>query len=153
MANHIRKQIRDALIIRVTGLVTTATRVFGNRMEMISDAELPALLVMNDSEQIVARAIGSQAAPHARMEQRTITFKVRGVVKANSALDDTLDQICKEVEIAISADIFFAGLTDDARLVSTNYQLDAAGEKPVGIADMIWEFDTWAANTAPDVRV
>jgi hypothetical protein len=109
--------------------------------------------VMNDSEQIVARAIGSQAAPHARMEQRTITFKVRGVVKANSALDDTLDQICKEVEIAISADIFFAGLTDDARLVSTNYQLDAAGEKPVGIADMIWEFDTWAANTAPDVRV
>lgn len=152
MALHIRTQIRNALVTRVTGLTTTLTRVYQNRMEIMADAELPGLLVMNDGDHVGARSIGSQAAPHARKELHTISYKVRAMVKANAGLDDTLDEICREVEIAINGDIFLGGLTDDARLISTQYELDAQGEKLIGIADMVWEFDTWINNNAPDVR-
>jgi hypothetical protein len=152
MANHIRRQIRDALKARLTNLATTGSNVFGNRVEVLSDAELPALLLMNDTDAISARAIGSQAAPHARNEQRTISYKIRATVKANANPDDILDQICLEVEKAINSDIFMGGLTDDARLMSTVYELDSTLDRLLGIADMVWEFDTWVSNTAPDMR-
>lgn len=152
MAAHIRTQLRTALIARLTGLTATAARVFQNRMEMLSDAELPALVVMNDTDHVANRAIGSQAAPHARLELHTIAFKVRAAAKANSALDDALDEMCKEVEVAIASDIFMGGLTDDARLMSTAHSFDAQGERLIGVADMIWEFDAWYGNTTPDVR-
>ena len=150
--SHIRAQIRSALVARLGGLATTGTNVFANRMEILSDPELPALLIMTDGEMVKNRAVGSQAAPHARMELRTESFKVRACAKANTGLDDTLDEICLEVEKAIAADIFMGGLTDDARLMQTVYQLDASGEHPEGTADMIWELSPWVSNTTPDTR-
>lgn len=150
---HIRTQLRDALKTRLTGLATTGARVFANRFEKISDAELPALEIMNDSEQIVSRSIGSQAAPHARSEMRTVSFVVRAMVKTNTAPDDALDQICLEVEKAVASDIFFGGKSMDARLGRTLHRFDADGEKIIGIAEMIFELDAWVSNTDPDVII
>lgn len=154
---HIRTQLRNAVKTRLTGLTTTGANVFGNRVNPTDDAELPALLVMNDAEQITSRAIGSQVAPHARAEMRTVSLKVRALAKVSTALDDTLDQICLEVEKAIGQDIFLitggVHLVQDSRLMSTTYELDEQGEKPSGIADMIWDFDVWVANNAPDVVI
>lgn len=150
---HIRTQIRNALSTRLTGLTTTGARVFNNRLEPLQFTELPALLVMNDSEIINGRSFGSQLAPHARRELRTISYKVRAVVKANAAIEDTLDQICLETEKAIGSDIFMGGLTVDARLISTVYEKDESSDKVEAIADMIFEFDTWVLNTTPDVVV
>lgn len=147
---HVRTQIRNKLVSMLTGLATTTTHVYADRKEVLPDSLWPALLVMNDAEQVVDRAIGSQAAPHARAELRTLTIKVQAAAKAVTGLDDTLDEICLEAEKAIAADIFLGGLTVDARLASTVYTLDAAGEKPAGTADMLWEFDYWVLNTAPD---
>jgi hypothetical protein len=149
---HIRTQLRNAIKTRLTGLATTGSSVFNNRQEILSDAELPALIVRNDLDQITSRAIGSQAAPHARMEQRTVSIKVQAYAKQNTGLDDVLDQMCLEVEKAIAADIFMGGLTNDARLMSTSVQFDESSEKVEGSAEMIWEFDTWVPNNAPDTQ-
>lgn len=153
MAAHLRTQIRTVLMTRLIGLATAGNRVFQNRGEMLAVNELPALLVMNDSDQVGARSLGSQAGAHPRAELHTMSYKIRAVVKANAALDDVLDQICKEVEMAVSGDIFMGGLTLDSRLMDTSFELDDQGDTRVGIATMVWEFDTWYLNTTPDVKV
>lgn len=147
---HLRTQIRNKVLAMLTNLATTGANAFADRKEFLPDAKLPAILVMNDNDQVATRTIGSQAAPHARTEGHTLALKLQAVAKAVTGLDDTLDQICLEVEKAIMADIFLAGLTVDARLMSTVYTLDATGEKPAGIAEMVFEFDYWVQNTAPD---
>lgn len=152
MAGHLRKQIRDKLKTVLSGLSTTTTNVFGNRKEIMSETELPAVIIFNDIDQVAARTIGSQVAPHTRMEQRTISYKIQALAKQNAGLDDQLDQICLEVEKAISADIFLGGLTSDARLISTSHQFEESSDRPEGIAEMVWEFDTWVPNTAPDTQ-
>lgn len=148
---HVRAQIRAKLVAVLSGLATTGANVYANRKELVPASNLPAVFIMNDNDEIKARAIGSQAAPHARNEMSTVMMKIQAAAKATAGLDDTLDEICLEVQKAISADIFLGGLTVDARLMSTVFELDALGETQAGLADMIWEFDFWSANNAPDV--
>lgn len=105
MADHIRKQIRDAAATALTGLTTTGSNVFTGRVSPLSLSELPALAIFLNADEAIEGAYNGGAT-----EEREGTLRVEGIAKANDDTIDTLDQIAKEVEEALFADAPFLAL-------------------------------------------
>ena len=126
MAEHIRKQIRDAAVTVLTGLTTTGSNIFASRVYPIEADTLPCLVVMTPTESITLES-GTLEAP-----QRELVLEIKGVAKATSDLDDTLDQIAKEVETAIYTDITLGGLSYSLDLQGTDTALTDEGDQPNG---------------------
>jgi len=131
MVDHVRKQIRDAVVVLVTGLTTTTTNVFPSRVHPIQDSEVPGLLVYTKDE-----SSGPQTMTHPRSIERNLELVIEGVAKSNTALDDTLDTIVKEVETAIAADTTIGGLVKDATLSLIETGLTGDAQNPLGNARM-----------------
>lgn len=150
MANHLRQQIREAVATAVTGLTTTGSRVFQSRVYPAQTSELPCLLIFTRSE---AAAPTTIHAPKGL--ERTLQLEIVAVAKAVSDLDDTLDGICKEVEIAVETWSIagLGGLADSINLVSTEFDLQGTGEKPTGTATLTYELSYFTQANAPDVAL
>lgn len=145
MASHLHKQIRDAIVTALTGLATTGSRVYANRLQPLPDTTSPALLVTLDDE------TATPATFHANpIYDRELRLTVAAVAKATSGLDDTLDQSSKEVETALAA-----GITLSGRLLTFTYTgmsfEDEQADKPVGIKRMSFTVPYTSAANAPDV--
>ena len=50
MADHLHKQIRAALVSKLTGLTTSGSRVYANRLYPMDSTSLPGLRLYADSE-------------------------------------------------------------------------------------------------------
>lgn len=145
MANHLHKQIRDALVTALTGLTTSSTRVYANRLQPLPDSLSPTLLVYLDEERAEALTLHN---PHT--QERELAVAVDAVAKATSGLDDTLDQMSKEVEIALAPGITISG--QNLPLIYTGMQFsDEQSDKPVGMKRMRFTCTYTAVNNAPDV--
>ena len=145
MADHLHKQIRTALVTKLTGLTTSGVRVYANRLQPLPDALSPTLLITLDEE----RAEGiTLHAP--QMQERSLTVVVSAVAKATSALDDTLDLMSKEVETALAAGITVAGRLLDVFYTGMTFE-DEQGDKPVGVKRMTFSITYTAMSNAPDV--
>lgn len=148
MANHLRRQIREAIATAVTGLATTAARVFQSRVYPLErGTDLPGLLVYSLTETSEG---GSLGAP--RLMTRVLRVQVVAIAEALADLDDQLDQICKEVEVALAMPVAaLAGIAKSITLVSTDIELKGTSVRPVGQAAMTYEVVYIAAEDAPDV--
>lgn len=147
MANHVRRQIREAVATAVTGLATTGARVYQSRVYPLESGNLPGLLIRTYSESSKAETIH---AP--KLLQRLLLLEVIGIAKYVSDLDDVLDQICKEVETALAPPVGALGaLAKDITLRSTDIAVDGDGDRPTGRARMIFEVEYYTADNAPDV--
>ena len=145
MADHLHKQIRAAVVTKLTGLTTSGSRVFANRLQPLPDALSPTLLITLDEE----RAEGiTLHAPY--MQERALTVVVSAVAKATSGLDDTLDLMSKEVETALAAGITVAGRLLDVFYTGMSFE-DEQGDKPVGVKRMTFSITYTAMSNAPDV--
>lgn len=140
---HARQQIREALATAVTGLTTTSTRVFQSRMHALAVAELPCLLVNTDDEKIEPLTVHSPA-----LLERTLTAVVRGVARAASDLDDTLDTIAKEVETALGA-ATLSGLVKTITLAGIEVEMDNLIDKPVGVISLSYQISYLTTANAP----
>ncbi|MDA9499280.1 hypothetical protein [Bradyrhizobium sp. CCBAU 11357] len=132
MADHVRKQIRDAVVQALTGLPTTAGRVYVGRTRPLSPAHEPTLLVYMRSE-TSARGAGGRPPKLDRVG----ILDIEGRVSLPDVPDDTLDQIAAEVEAAMwglvdQLGTFLNGLARDIKLVSTEMIAEAAGERHIG---------------------
>lgn len=147
MADHLHKQIRTAVVTALTGLTTSGSRVYANRLAPLPDTTSPSLLITLDEETSDGLTIHTPQA-----QQRTLSLFVAAVVKTSTNLDDTLDLMSKEVEIALSA-----GITVGIRLLEVFYQgmsfEDEQSDKPVGIKRMSFSIPFTAMSNAPDVLI
>ena len=152
MANHIRRQIRERIATLVGGLTTTGARVYQSRVyALATESELPCLLVYSLLDEVTKTGFC-----HPGEIERTITVAIEAVAVATATadLDDTLDLITKEVEIALAADPYLSNLAKDLQLTRTELQLRGADTpKPVGAARMTWTVKTSTIEGAPDVVV
>lgn len=146
MANHVRRQIREAVATAVTGLTTTSTRVFQSRVYPLEPGDLPCLVIRTLSETSEPTTIHGP-----RELLRVLSVQINAMAKATADVDDTLDQICKEVEIAIAADITLGGKCKSVTLTTTEIQLTGTSEVPTGMASMVWDVDYYVMENAPDV--
>jgi hypothetical protein len=145
MANHVRRQIRDAAAAALAGLVTTGSRVYPSRTKVMQDAHLPGLRVYTDEEDIEISSLGVS-----RLLERQLTLVVEAVAKVNDTLDDTLDQIIQEVEVALAP-----GLTGAKWVTLTRVEIEMndEGEKDTGIARMQFSAPYITSHDAPDVAL
>jgi len=145
VANHLHKQIRDAIVTALTGLTTTGSRVYANRLMPLPDVLSPSLLITLDEESAIPLTFTANP-----IYERTLSLSVAAVAKATSALDDTLDQISKEVEAALAGGITLSGRRLDFTYAGMSFD-DEQSDKPVGIKRMSFNLVYSSAANAPDV--
>jgi hypothetical protein len=141
---HLRTQIRTALAARLTGLTTTAARVYTTQLYPLAQSALPGLLIVADGEEVEAMSIG--APP---LLARQLNVRVVALVAAVSGHEATLDQIASEVEVALAADRTLGGLTKGAQLRGLRPSFDIEADLPVGRMEMYYLFDYRAFEGAP----
>lgn len=151
MADHVRKQIRAAVASAVTGLATTGARVFTSRTAPLPQDTTNALRVYcKDETEIRAAATGAGAA-RVRLD-RTVEIVIEAVVKKASGFDDELDQILKEVEVAMSA-VQSAGGAKRIHPVRLETDYEGDGEQELAVGRLVYEGFYFTALNAPDVAL
>lgn len=147
MADHVRKQIRAAAVTALTGLATTGSSVFASRVYPLQDADLPALRISNPEESIESESMGGAG----RYLTRNLTLVVEACVKQVSGYEDTVDQIVKEVEIALANNNTLGALCKWIVPRAIETELSGEAEKPIAVATIRFEVVYVAALNAPDV--
>ena len=142
--SHVRQQIRERIATNVTGLSTTSSRVFQSRVYNLQATELPGLLVYTTSEQSERDSFISSNGLN-----RVVDVVVEGYAKAASNLDDSLDTISAEVEVALAADPTCDGLSKDLALASTEIEYTGEGDQPIGLVRMTFSVVYRTTATAP----
>jgi hypothetical protein len=148
MANHIRQQIRERAGTVLTGLTTTGSNVFETRIYPLENTNLPALVIYTKNETSEPIVISTN-----RLMSRELELIVEVYVKQTSNFDDEVDKICKEVEVAISADTTLNGLAKDCFLQSTEIEYNTEGEQPLSYAVLTFLTNYYVQETAPDIAV
>jgi hypothetical protein len=121
---HARQAIREAVATTVTGLASTGARVFQSRMRPQED--FPCLLVRTNGEDVERFDVAS-------IDERNLEVEIVGLAKAASNVDDTLDAIAEQVEIAIGANNTLGGRVKRMDLASLRVEFDDDLELPVGL--------------------
>lgn len=147
MADHLHKQIRGAVVTKLTGLTTSGSRIYANRLAPLPDATSPSLLVTLDEERATGLTIHQPQA-----QERELSLSVAAVAKAASSLDDTLDLMSKEVETALASGITVGGKTLQVFYTGMSFE-DVQSDKPVGVKRMTFSIPFTAMSNAPDTLI
>jgi len=145
MANHLHRQIREAIETALTGLASTSTRVYANRLMPLPDSTDPALLIVLDEERAEPLSIHSP-----ELQDRVLSLTVTAIVKGGATIDDTLDQVSKEVEIALAAGINVAGLTLYPRYTGMSFD-DELADRATGVKRLQYSVSFTTSASAPDI--
>lgn len=142
---HVREQIRDAAVTACTSLTTTGARVYRERLYQLRAADLPGLRIYCGAESVEPDRLG---ASHG--QQRDMDLIVEGVARATSDLDETLDDICAEVETALAADITLGGKCKVLYLAGIDdpEQSDES-DQPTGLVRLKFRVQYRTLNTNP----
>lgn len=139
---HRRTAIRDAVVTAVTGLATTANRVFSARMAPQDGDDLPCLLVTTNDESAQSDALDGSL-------DRVLTVTVTGVAKGTGDVDATLNTIAEEVETAIGAGISVGGRTQYPILANIRTDFDDRTDQPVGLIELDFQINYFTAAGVP----
>ena len=142
---HARQQIRGAAATALTGLATTGSNVFKSRVHELAQDELDALRIYTRNEPDVETLQLTDPAE----QRRDLELVVEGVTRATDDMDDTLDDIAEEVEVALAADITLGGLVHSVYIDSTEIEMSAEGDQPVGVVRMTFAVDYTVNSNAP----
>lgn len=128
--SHLRTQIRNA-VVATLGL--TGSRVYASRRHPVEADKLPALCVYAFDE---TSELHGKAAAATRPLLRQLNMAVEAVAQANDNVDDSLDVICGDVEVALGADPTLGGLAYDCHLTGTKIAIVATGDRTTAHALM-----------------
>lgn len=148
MADHIRKRIRAAFGAALTGLATTGDHVYLSRAQPLQDGNLPALRISNPDEQLTELTM----TPNPTLE-RLLQVEIDACAKAAILYEDTVDDVVREVEVALAIDTTLGGLCHSVHLRSISTEISGEGEKPVAVATMTYEVRYYTEQNAPDVAL
>lgn len=143
MADHVRRQLREAVKTRLTGLFTTGARVFETRLHPWPAADLPGITVGTPREE-------SAYAQFDGALERNVELAIEATAKAASGIDDTLDQMAKEIEIALAADLSVAGVLITLNPEGAETTYDAETDQAVGTVRLTYRARLFTPAGAPD---
>ena len=84
---------------------------------------------------------------------RDLTLIIEGYASASSNIDDTMDAIGKEVEVAMSGDITLNNLAQDSYLTSVEITLSGDGSTGIGKITQSYTVVYQTAENAPDAAL
>lgn len=138
---HVRKQIRDAAAAQITGLTTTTDHVYKSRVRPTNEDLLPCWLVNTNGEDVEAMTVHTNPPL-----QRDLQLEFRAVAQGtDGAVDDTLDQMALELEIALAGSTL-GNLVKQMTLSRVDTEYSAEGSKVLGIMTLTYgaEYNTLA---------
>lgn len=148
--DHLREQIADAAVTALTGLTTTATRVYRGRdtdERPLQSDEVPGLVILTGGESPAIASLGVS-----RILERTMRLLVTAHAKAASGVDSTMNQILKECEVALSGASL--GGAKSAHIAEVgDIEVSEGSDKPVASQLFVFEFFYVTAHGAPDVAL
>lgn len=144
MADHVRQQLRDAVLTRLTGLTTTGARVYKGRALPVGDSSIPGLMIYTATEDATDATMAFDV-------ERRIGVVVEGVAKSSANVDDVLDTITKEVEIALSTALTLGAATTILTYQSITKDLGDGLDKPNGVVRIVFEAVLFTPVGQPDV--
>lgn len=150
MADILKKQIREAAAAAgvLGNLTTTGARVYQSRTHELQDANLPALRIYTNDEEISVASMGVN-----RLREHRLDLVVEACAKESADLDDKLDLIEKEVMIALDANQSLGVGVKYVEPRRVEMDLEGEAEKEVGIKRMTFEVLYYTAKGSPDVAV
>lgn len=146
MADHARKQIRDAVATAITSLTTTGANVYKSRV--YPHDTLPCLSVYTLNERVVQDlTVGSK-------QHRVMPLVIEARVKQNDTLDEELDKIAAEIETAITTNAPLLALLKGLELSTTDIELvGGEEEKPCGLMTLVFDVEYRVNETDPTVII
>lgn len=127
MADHLRTQVRNAVSTIVTGLPTTADRVYVGRTRPLPTNHDASLLIYTPSE-TSRRGVAGRPP----ILERSVMLVIEGRVSMAGLPDDTLDQIAAEVEAAMASDPSLGGLAYNMQFQATEVDTKTEGDRHLG---------------------
>lgn len=149
---HVKEQIRKSFVTRLTGLTTTGANVESNRVHpfLAEDATLPGLVIYTSEEEILEPDEGIEIGTQHRILQVIVEGYVDGL---KPTLEDILDDITKEVEVAVFTDPFFSNLAMACDLIAVNTDIIPGAAKPVGMVENIFRVQYMTREGAPETSL
>lgn len=157
MSLHIRAQLRNAVIVALTGATAAGSNVFDERTWPLEPGSFPALLVWDEGgpSSFAAMADTDAARPLDRVETLVIECAVQrsGGERAAPTIGAALDALAAEVEALMMGDAGIGDLVDERQLVATEKDTAIAGDARRGALKLTYRclFTTTAGN--PTARV
>lgn len=147
MADHVRKQIREAAVAALGGLPTSEDRVFKSRTYDLQENDVPGLRVYTNDE-----SIGTASMGVGRRREHRLTLLVEACSKQSAGMDDELDAMVKQVTARLDVNQGIGG----AKWVEprgVDIDMDGEADKEIGVARMTFEVLYYTAQGAPDVAL
>ena len=139
---HKRTSIRNNVTTTLTGLTTTGSNVFESRIYPNELAKLPLLNIYSNTETSELSSIGKI--------ERNLEIQVEGFAKATANVDETLDTIAKEVEVAMETDLTRGGHSTETWLTNTEYELENIGNQQLGVIKMTFNVHYITTKADPE---
>lgn len=136
MADHVRKTLREAIVTSLTSLTTTGANVFDTRIYKLSQDSLPCLVVAAESEEIEELTLGGDLS-------RVTSFTVTAYARATASIEDTLDLIATEVELAFDPGVSAKYWT----ITETAFEFSGEGDNPTASMTMTFQVLYHTART------
>jgi hypothetical protein len=143
---HLRRQIREGV---ATALAATGYPTFSSRVDPLEITDLPAFVVYTRSERSQQLKItGNQVL------DRTVTILVESYARELQDVDDVIDDICVQIEVALANPVSaLAGIAQNITLTATEIEMTGTSEKPLAKATLTFDVQYFAAENAPDVAL
>jgi hypothetical protein len=143
---HLATQIRDKVIVAVTGLVTTGPRVFAGRVHAVERADIPCVAVDIGDEDAEYVSMG-----YPRDISATLAVEITAMVSIRGDFDAELNKIQSEVQAAMSADPTFTGLVVDIMYRRRMRIADGQGDSPIAALVLSYDIIYRYTETNPEV--
>jgi hypothetical protein len=133
---HPRRAIREAVKAKLLAadITDVGSRIDESRIAPHPRAQLPKISVYTDSESVDP---ASQLSSPPRYK-RDLTLALEIWVEAENDVEDSLDELCLEVESALCVDPFLNNTCSRATFQSTEVAISVDGQRPVAVARMLW---------------
>lgn len=140
MADHVRKQLRDAVVTLLTGLSGTGTRVLPLEKDLAR-----SILVRTPGDE---SRDSSQSGSQDRVVRLTVSICGKGSAET---LPDEFDASAVLVEKAFAADMTIGGKAETYEYRGAELALDGSGEKTAGSLTLTFDVTVYTARATPDV--
>lgn len=152
MALHLRDQIMDALATALTGLTTTAARVYVDRddlTEPLGDNELPGITITQGDEQSEVLSLSPPATIQAVLDVDVVAHVK---LTTSTATRKQLNLISQQVQVAVGANRTLSGLCEHVAPVQASPEIVADADKPIGRLRMRYQVLYLYRENAPDTH-
>lgn len=149
MANHVRQQIRTAVLALLKNNTTAGAYVRLVDAVPTEQDDLPAIIIYTKEEEA---GLDDATMGQARSQQRSLQVIIEIQAKGES-VQNKLDHIAAEVEPLMSADRTIGGLAKDSWLADTAADFDGEGANFIATLALLYQVDYRTVEGVPTVAV